>query len=70
MLLLRIQEEDPQPPRRLDESIPRDLETICLKAMSKDPTKRYDGAGLFAADLRRFLAGEPVLARPEGRFAV
>ena len=69
MLLLRIQEEEPRPPRKLDESIPVDLETICLKAMAKEPAGRYEGAGALAADLRRFLAGEPVLARPEGRLA-
>jgi serine/threonine-protein kinase len=69
MLLLRIQEEEPRPPRKLDESIPLDLETVCLKAMAKEPAGRYDGAEAFAADLRRYLAGEPVLARPEGRLA-
>src|SRR5262249_4359107 len=69
MLVVRIQEEEPRPPRRLDESIPRDVETICLKAMAKEPGQRYAGAGAFAADLRRYLAGEPVLARPEARLA-
>ena len=69
MLLVRIQEEEPRPPRRLDESIPLDLERICLKAMAKEPGQRYASAGAFAADLHRYLAGEPVLARPEGRLA-
>src|SRR5262249_37083436 len=69
MLLLRVQEEEPRPPRRLDESIPLELETVCLKAMAKEPAGRYAGAGAFAADLRRYLEGEPVLARPEGRLA-
>jgi tetratricopeptide (TPR) repeat protein len=67
MVLLRIQEEDPRPPRSLDTAIPRDLETVCLKAMAKEPGRRYATAAEFAADLRRYLQGEPVLARPEGR---
>jgi eukaryotic-like serine/threonine-protein kinase len=66
ILLARIREEDPRPPRRLDNAIPADLETICLKAMAKEPSHRYAGAGAFAADLRRWLDGEPVLARPVG----
>ncbi len=69
LLLVQIQEEDPRPPRRLDEAIPRDLETICLKAMAKEPGRRYADAAAFAADLRRWLRGEPVLARPVGPFA-
>jgi serine/threonine-protein kinase len=69
MLMLRVQEEEPQLPRKLDETIPRDLETICCKAMAKEPALRYSKAGAFAADLRRYLAGEPVLARPVGRIA-
>jgi serine/threonine-protein kinase len=67
MVLLRIQEEDPRPPRSLDPAIPRDLETVCLKAMAREPGRRYATAAEFAADLRRYLQGEPVLARPEGR---
>ena len=63
MLLARIRDEDPQPPRRLDQSIPRDLETVCLKAMAKQPGHRYPDAASFAADLRRYLRGEPVQAR-------
>ena len=66
MLLVRIREEDPRPPRRFDDTIPRDLETICLKAMAKAPGDRYPSAADFAADLRRFLRGEPVQARPVG----
>ena len=67
MLLVRIQEEEPRPPRRLDESIPRDLETVCLKAMAKERGHRYDDAAALADDLRRYLRGEPVRARPVGR---
>ena len=57
MLLLRIQEEEPRPPRQLDDTIPRDLETICLKAMAKEPADRYAGAAALAGDLRRWLRG-------------
>ncbi len=66
LLLLQVLEDDPRPPRRLNEDIPRDLETICLKAMAKSSPRRYGQASDFADDLRRFLAGEPILARPEG----
>lgn len=66
LLLLQVLEDQPRPPRRLKESIPRDLETICLKAISKSPAARYQRAAQLTDDLRRFLAGEPILARPEG----
>jgi tRNA A-37 threonylcarbamoyl transferase component Bud32 len=66
LLLLQVLEDDPRRPRRLKEDVPRDLETVCLKAMAKAPAGRYPQAAALAADLRRFLAGEPVLARPEG----
>ncbi|MGP0068142.1 MAG: protein kinase domain-containing protein [Isosphaeraceae bacterium] len=68
LLLTQIEQEEPHAPRRLDAMIPADLETICLKAMAKEPGRRYASAADFAADLRRYLQGEPVLARPEGRF--
>jgi serine/threonine protein kinase len=63
-LLRRIREEDPVLPRRRDAAIPRDLQNICLKALEKDPAHRYASAREMADDLRRFLAGEPVLAEP------
>ena len=64
MLLVRIREEEPRSPRRLDDKIPRDLETICLKCLRKLPGDRYDSAGSLAEDLRRYLAGQPIIARP------
>src|SRR5262249_46400684 len=66
MMLYQVQWEDPRPPRRLNDRIPRDLETICLKAMAKVPARRYRTARELADDLARFLAGEPVRARPVG----
>lgn len=66
LLLLQVLEDEPRPPRQLDDSIPRDLEVICQKAMSKSPARRYQDANSMAADLRRFLSGEPILARPIG----
>src|SRR3569623_1295336 len=64
MLILQVLEDEPRPPRRLNDKIPRDLETICLKAMAKAPARRYTSSREFAEDLRRWLQGDAILARP------
>jgi serine/threonine-protein kinase len=63
-LLRRIREDDPALPRRIDPAIPRDLQNVCLKALEKEPARRYGSAREMADDLRRFLAGEAALAEP------
>src|SRR5262249_43554857 len=66
--VLQVLSEDAVPPCRLQPKLPRDLETICLKCLEKDPRRRYASAEALAEDLRRFLADEPILARPAGRW--
>lgn len=61
--LLQVMEKEPVPPRQLAPKLPRDIETIALKALEKDPKRRYQSAHEMSEDLRRFLAGEPIHAR-------
>jgi tetratricopeptide (TPR) repeat protein len=64
MLLVQILNDEPPSPRKLNSRIPRDLETICLKCLEKDPARRYSTAEQLANDLRCFLAEQPIKARP------
>jgi eukaryotic-like serine/threonine-protein kinase len=66
--IVKIAQVEPRRPRDIDPAIPRDLETIVLKAMAKDPLTRYSTAGALAEDLGRFLDERPILARPPGMF--
>ena len=71
-LIERISKASPPPPRSVDPRIPRDLETIVLKAVDREPAKRYLSSAEMAEDLRRFLDDEPIHARrlsPAERFA-
>ena len=66
-LIRQISYDEPRPPRRVNEKIPRDLETIALKCLEKTTSRRFATADLLAQELRRFLHGEPILSRPISR---
>ncbi len=66
MILHQILKDEPRSLQRINDRIPLDLDTITLKCLQKEPGRRYASAGALAADLRHWLAGEPILARPVG----
>jgi WD40 repeat protein len=65
-VLAKVLTQEPLPPSRLRPGVPADLEVICLKCLRKEPARRYASAAELAEELRRYLEGEPIRARPAG----
>jgi WD40 repeat protein len=66
LVLHQVVHDEPRPPRKLNDAVPRDLETITLKCLAKEPGRRYQSAGDLAEDLQCWLEGRPIQARPIG----